>query len=60
LVNPVPVDYEQYTALAVTQHLVRAKAIDGADFFYRLQVGDVLLRYRIYGVLYKSGPMSFS
>jgi len=32
------VDYAQYTALAVTQHLVGAKAVDGSDFFYRLQV----------------------
>ncbi len=32
------VDWEQYTTLEVTRHLVEAKAVSGEDFFFRLQV----------------------
>lgn len=38
ITNWASVDWEQYTGLGVTQHLVGAGIVDGNDFFYRLQV----------------------
>ncbi len=32
------VDWVQYTTLEVTRHLVEAGAVDGNDFYYRIQV----------------------
>ena len=36
--NWTSVDWEQYTALEVTRHLVEAGAVTGEDFLYRIQV----------------------
>ncbi len=39
--NWTSVDWEQYTGLEVTRHLVEAGAVDGDDFFFRLQVRSI-------------------